>query len=315
VLGIDLTRPVSESDRAAMNRAFVERSVLVVREQKLEPVQVAAAVNLFGAIFHQQNTRFAIPDCPQIHYVSNQDKFPDGRRYIPGEGWHTDHSNAVRPPKAISCMSTWTGKRAARWQYLLRPVGHVHFVPALKTTNIGFAASSLLPARAGELLRPYLLARKEGLSATATFATIIVERLLDTVTVLLLFAGYLLFAEPGMSSSQAQTFAQVKLGGAVMAGACLVVLVVLFVLAGHPRVLAQVANVVTRLLPGRLAARASKIVHAFSEGLAIVRQPVRLLLALVFSLPLWLSIATGIWAVTHAFHMDLPFSGAFLIGR
>jgi uncharacterized protein (TIRG00374 family) len=203
--------------------------------------------------------------------------------------------------------------RAARWQYLLRPVGHVHFVPALKTTIIGFAASSLLPARAGELLRPYLLARKEGLSATATFATIIVERLLDTITVLLLFAGYLLFAEPGMSSSHAQTFAQVKLGGAVMAGACLVVLVVLFVLAGHPRVLSQVASVVTRLLPARLAASATKVVHAFSEGLAIVRQPVRLLLALVFSLPLWLSIATGIWAVTHAFHMDLPFSGAFLI--
>jgi glycosyltransferase 2 family protein len=54
-------------------------------------------------------------------------------------------------------------------------------------------------------------------------------------------------------------------------------------------------------------------VRAFAGGLAIVRQPVRLLLALVFSLPLWLSIATGIWAVSHAFHMDLPLSGAFLI--
>ena len=39
VLGIDLTRPVSESDRAAMNRAFVERSVLVVRDQALTPPQ------------------------------------------------------------------------------------------------------------------------------------------------------------------------------------------------------------------------------------------------------------------------------------
>jgi taurine dioxygenase len=100
VLGVDLTRPVSESDRAAMNRAFVERSVLVIRGQKLEPPQVVEAVNLFGTIFHQQNTKFAIADCPQIHYVSNQDRFPDGRRYIPGDGWHTDHSNAVRPPKA-----------------------------------------------------------------------------------------------------------------------------------------------------------------------------------------------------------------------
>ena len=65
--------------------------------------------------------------------------------------------------------------------------------------------SSLLPARAGELLRPYLLARKEGLSATATFATIVVERLLDTITVVLLFASYLLFTIPAMSASQAQT--------------------------------------------------------------------------------------------------------------
>lgn len=100
VLGIDLAQPVSEADRAAMNRAFVERSVLVIRDQALAPTQVAEAVGLFGAIFPQQNTKFAIPDCPQIHYVSNQDRFPDGRRYIPGDGWHTDHSNAVRPPKA-----------------------------------------------------------------------------------------------------------------------------------------------------------------------------------------------------------------------
>ena len=72
VLGIDLTQPVSESDRAAMNRAFVERSVLVVRDQALTPPQVVEAVGLFGTIFPQQNTKFAIADCPQIHYVSNQ---------------------------------------------------------------------------------------------------------------------------------------------------------------------------------------------------------------------------------------------------
>ena len=56
-------------------------------------------------------------------------------------------------------------------------------------TVIGFAASAVLPARAGEVLRPWLLARKEGLSATAAFATIILERVLDTVMVLLLFGA------------------------------------------------------------------------------------------------------------------------------
>ena len=100
VLGIDLSRPVSEADCAAMKRAFVERSVLVIRDQALQPRQMLDAVGLFGAVFPQQNTKFAVADCPEIHYVSNQDRFPDGRRYIPGDGWHTDHSNAVRPPKA-----------------------------------------------------------------------------------------------------------------------------------------------------------------------------------------------------------------------
>ena len=100
VRGIDLGQPISETDKATLNRAFVEHSVLVIRDQHLTPQQVLAAVGLFGTVFPQHNTRFALPDCPQIHYLSNQDRFPDGRRYIPGEGWHTDHSNDTRPPKA-----------------------------------------------------------------------------------------------------------------------------------------------------------------------------------------------------------------------
>jgi taurine dioxygenase len=99
-VGLDLTRAVSADDKAALNRAFVEHSVLVMRDQALTPPQVLAVVELFGQVFHQHNTKFALPDCPQIHYISNQDRFPDGTRYIPGEGWHTDHSNDTRPPKA-----------------------------------------------------------------------------------------------------------------------------------------------------------------------------------------------------------------------
>jgi len=100
VVGVDLTRAVSAEARAALNRAFVDHSVLVVRDQELAPRQMLAAVELFGSVFRQHNTRFALPDCPEIHYISNQDRFPDGTRYIPGEGWHTDHSNDTRPPKA-----------------------------------------------------------------------------------------------------------------------------------------------------------------------------------------------------------------------
>ncbi len=100
VRGVDLTQPIDAALRDRLNAAFVEHSVLVFRDQRLSPQQLLAAVQLFGDVFPQHNTRFALPDCPQIHYISNQDFHPDGKRYIPGEGYHTDHSNAAEPPKA-----------------------------------------------------------------------------------------------------------------------------------------------------------------------------------------------------------------------
>lgn len=99
-LGIDLTQPASPEDVARLNHAFSERSVLVIRDQSLSPHDMLAAVQLFGEIFEQHNKKFALPECPEIHYIWNQDKFPDGTRYIPGEGYHTDHSNDREPPKA-----------------------------------------------------------------------------------------------------------------------------------------------------------------------------------------------------------------------
>jgi taurine dioxygenase len=100
VRGVDLTQPIDPTLRDRLNAAFVDHSVLVFRDQHLSPHQLLAAVQLFGDVFPQHNTRFALPDCPQVHYISNQDSYPDGKRYIPGEGYHTDHSNAAEPPKA-----------------------------------------------------------------------------------------------------------------------------------------------------------------------------------------------------------------------
>src|SRR5262244_1359312 len=49
--------------------------------------------------------------------------------------------------------------RSFRWQYLLEPLGGTTFSAAFRATAVGFAASSVLPARAGEVIRPYFLAR------------------------------------------------------------------------------------------------------------------------------------------------------------
>jgi taurine dioxygenase len=102
VLGADLTQPLQPPLRERFTRAFVEHSVLVIRDQRLDPSQFLRAMQNFGEIFPQHNTRFAVPACPLVHYISNQDKLEDGSVYIPGEGYHTDHSNDPIPPKATA---------------------------------------------------------------------------------------------------------------------------------------------------------------------------------------------------------------------
>ncbi|GIS66163.1 MAG: hypothetical protein CM1200mP4_5110 [Rhodospirillaceae bacterium] len=91
--GIDFRKPITKDMVKTLNSAFVRYSVLVVRDQKLNPRQMLAAVCHFGSTFEQQNKRFSIPECPEIPYISNQERYPDGTRYIPGAGFHTDHSN------------------------------------------------------------------------------------------------------------------------------------------------------------------------------------------------------------------------------
>jgi taurine dioxygenase len=118
IKGVDLTRPVDTALSERLNRAFVEHSVLVFRDQHLSPQQLLDAVQLFGDVFPQHNDRFALPECPEIHYISNQDFYPDGKRYIPGEGYHTDHSNAAAPPKATVLHAVQLPDRGGDTQFV-----------------------------------------------------------------------------------------------------------------------------------------------------------------------------------------------------
>jgi taurine dioxygenase len=118
VRGIDLRCPVDAASRASLTRAFVDHSVLVIRDQTLTAPEFLQAMQTFGEIFPQHNPRFQVPECPMIHYISNQDRFEDGTVYIPGEGYHTDHSNDVMPPKATALHAVKLPKRGGDTQFV-----------------------------------------------------------------------------------------------------------------------------------------------------------------------------------------------------
>jgi glycosyltransferase 2 family protein len=201
--------------------------------------------------------------------------------------------------------------RALRWQYLLEPIGPTRFRTALRTTVIGFAALALLPARVGDVLRPYLLARQEGLSVPATLATVVMERVLDLVGVLTLLALFVWGADT--SSFAPSLMGPVKAAATTAGVAAVALLIVMWILATHPERVGGIVRFSNRVLPHALADRLAHIASTFSGGFAVAREPRGFAKAVLWSFPIWLAFAGEAWAVTRAFGIDMPFTGTFLL--
>ncbi len=203
--------------------------------------------------------------------------------------------------------------RALRWQYLLEPIGKTSFGNAFRATAVGFAARGVLPSAAGELVRPYFLSRHEGVSATGAFATVVLERVIDLLTVLVLLAAFLFVFGRDVTAANPTAFALVKGSGAVAGAGAVFALIVLFMLAGHPEKVNRALRRAEDVMPSKFAGLLARIADKFVNGLAVIRRPGRLFVALVWSFPLWLCIALGVWAVAVAFRLAVPFSGSFLL--
>lgn len=203
--------------------------------------------------------------------------------------------------------------RAWRWQNLLAPIGRVGFGIAFRTTVIGFGANGLLPGRVGEVLRPYLLARSERLDPTAAFATIVLERALDLIALLFLFALSVTLFDPGFSVKDAQTLRAVHFGAALAGAAATAGIVVAFFLAGHSERVAGWSDMLTRWLPQRLSAFINRLVTAFGKGFSVLRTPSALVPALGWSIAVWVSIAVTTWAMAQAFSLQLAPAGTFAL--
>jgi uncharacterized protein (TIRG00374 family) len=213
---------------------------------------------------------------------------------------------------AVASVAAAYWSRAVRWQQLLKPVGPTRFRTAFRTTVIGFAALGVLPARAGDVLRPYLLAKQEGLSVSATLATIVMERVVDLLVVLILMAVYVHgFADdatlPG--GLRGPLDASAAIGG----GLALTLLVVLWLMASHPERLGKLVLLTSRFLSHGLADRLVRLASTFSAGLAVVREPRILVRALAWSFVVWIAGSTEAWAVSRAFGIEMPFTGSFLV--
>jgi taurine dioxygenase len=156
IAGVDLSGPVGEPTCKKLNQAFLDHCVIAIRDQKLSAPQFLEAMKVFGEIFLQHNPRFAVAECPQIHYISNQEKFEDGRVYIPGEGYHTDHSNDVEPPKATALYAVKLPKTGGDTQFVNMYQAYDALHEAMKKRIDGLQARHVYQSKYSERKLPSL---------------------------------------------------------------------------------------------------------------------------------------------------------------
>ena len=214
--------------------------------------------------------------------------------------------------------------RAWRWGDLLAPLGRVRYPDLFSATMVGFASGLLVP-RAGELLRPWLVSRRYPIAVSAGVATIILERLVDMITVLVLFAAYLFVLPVPAAQREGQVLFElwgfhptamdfIKAGGAVALAAVVVVLVLLAAMHANPARVIGWVEARLAAAPRWLSGPLGRILRSFSEGLAVLRAPAPHLAKIALqSLAVWLLIALGFHLNHLAFGIDLPFHATFLL--
>ena len=179
--------------------------------------------------------------------------------------------------------------RTLRSQALLKPMGDVSFWPAFRALVIGITGNAVLPARAGEFLRAYVLGRSTGLPATGVFANVVVERVLDGLTVLLVLLAAIILGV------RDQNLQQAGIAGAALYVGVLVALIIFMTRRRWADML------IHKFLPSGLAEFSLKILDGFSSGLAILKSPGQLGLVLLWNIFTWIPIPLSFWLALSAF--------------
>lgn len=189
--------------------------------------------------------------------------------------------------------------RTWRWHYLLRPMKAVPLGRLFPVVCIGYMGNNVYPARAGEVIRAYVLKRKDDVSMSASLATVIIERIFDGVVMLLFVFVALPFSPMPDWLRQVVIVFSLLFFGALLA---------FFAIAARPAISQKLYNwLIQRLVPERFREPARGILDRFMEGLASLRSGRDVAMVFVTSVVIWLTETVKYWFVMHGFGFTVPF--------
>ncbi|MBC8553336.1 MAG: flippase-like domain-containing protein [Candidatus Brocadiales bacterium] len=242
--------------------------------------------------------------------------------------------------------------RTIRWEVLLSPVKKVSLLNLFSANMIGFMANNVLPARLGEVIRPVIIARKEKIKVSTSFATAVMERVFDILGIIVIASllFYFLPSEPSqnrhvgaanhieistanskivehgrtaIANSQSNNqkkeadsqavIHQLKKWSAIMAFFGICAITSLFLLSLYPKKAGAVFEKLLFIFPHHLRDKLVNLLHSFISGLQVFDHKTKLIWVGVLSIMVWLLNAASIYVLCYSFDIGLSFAGACFV--
>ena len=215
----------------------------------------------------------------------------------------------ILPALALTFVSYYL--RAVRWKVLLLPIKRTQLSNLFPSTLIGYMANNLLPARLGEFVRASSLGQKEQIGTSAVFASLVVDRLCDGFTVLLvlLITFFTVRLPPGMEHIQKGLVT----GGYVTFALYLGVLAFLALLKSRTEWTVRLVCLLIARLSAGFADKVATQMRSFISGIRVPSGPAGIAATVASSLLIW---TTAIWPVDmvlRSFGVALPAAASMFI--
>jgi len=201
--------------------------------------------------------------------------------------------------------------RAIRWRYILISEKTIPVSSLYPATIIGYMANNLLPARLGEFVRAYVLAQREQLETPLVFASLVIDRLFDgfTVLIMLLITLFAIKLPPGMEDAGTA----LKAGGTVMFLFYCAILVFLFLLKRQTQRMLALVGLLLKPFPNRLSERLIPMLGSFIGGIRLSSRSGHLVAILVSSVFIWTFAVLPVDMTLRSFGVSLPITASMFI--
>ena len=193
----------------------------------------------------------------------------------------------------LNLFSCWV--RAIRWQYLLMPIKKVSLHNVFSALMIGFMINNVLPFRLGEFVRGYALKQSDNISFSASIGTVVVERIIDVLTLLVIFAVILfLFPFPEW----------VKSGGILVGAIVGVSIFILYLLVKKTEWALNIISRIFGLFSEKLSIQIVRIARSFIEGVSFLHSAKSYFIISLLSVFTWVIYIYVMYAMFFAVHFD-----------